>query len=69
MRGCNAHGAAKYECSRVEWMTDDGNDGARQFYASLGHAEDSTKVFYRVQGAALRGGLLGKFDQSPHTIP
>ncbi|WP_371780506.1 GNAT family N-acetyltransferase [Streptosporangium subroseum] len=54
--------AAKYECSRVEWMTDDGNGGARQFYAGLGHAVDQTKLFYRVEGAPLRGGLDGSAD-------
>ena len=34
-------------CSRVEWTTDAPNDGARRFYASLGYAENASKVFYR----------------------
>ena len=35
-------------CSRVEWTTDKENTSAQQFYASLGLASLSSKVFYRV---------------------
>ena len=42
------HGIARRErCSRVEWTTDAPNDGARRFYASLGFAENASKIFYR----------------------
>lgn len=41
--------AAKYGCSRVEWMTDDVNTDAQQFYEGEGHRPNSSKVFYRVE--------------------
>ena len=42
------HAIARREsCSRVEWTTDAPNDAARRFYASLGYAENESKVFYR----------------------
>jgi GNAT superfamily N-acetyltransferase len=42
------HAIARRErCSRVEWTTDAPNDGARRFYASLGYAENASKVSYR----------------------
>jgi GNAT superfamily N-acetyltransferase len=42
--------AAKQGCSRVEWMTDDVNADAQQFYETQGHRPNSSKVFYRVGG-------------------
>jgi ribosomal protein S18 acetylase RimI-like enzyme len=45
--------AARPGCSRVEWMTDSDNPGARAFYKSLGFAEFDGKIVYRVgTGAA-----------------
>ncbi|MFE3828714.1 cyclophane-containing RiPP N-acetyltransferase HaaN [Streptomyces sp. NPDC059092] len=40
--------AARPGCSRVEWMTDRANPGARAFYQSLGFAEFDGKIVYRV---------------------
>jgi GNAT superfamily N-acetyltransferase len=40
--------AARPGCSRVEWMTDRDNPGARAFYKSLGFAEFDGKIVYRV---------------------
>ncbi|MEU0804421.1 cyclophane-containing RiPP N-acetyltransferase HaaN [Streptomyces sp. NPDC005970] len=40
--------AARPGCSRVEWMTDRDNPGARAFYQSLGFAEFDGKIIYRV---------------------
>ncbi|MEU7369176.1 cyclophane-containing RiPP N-acetyltransferase HaaN [Streptomyces hygroscopicus] len=40
--------AARPGCSRVEWMTDHDNPGARAFYKSLGFAEFDGKIIYRV---------------------
>ncbi|MFH9128117.1 cyclophane-containing RiPP N-acetyltransferase HaaN [Streptomyces griseoaurantiacus] len=39
--------AARPGCSRVEWMTDRNNPGARAFYRSLGFAELDGKIIYR----------------------
>lgn len=44
--------AAETGCSRVEWMTEWANTDAQTFYAKLGHAPNTEKVFYRVQGSA-----------------
>ncbi|WP_371095858.1 cyclophane-containing RiPP N-acetyltransferase HaaN [Streptomyces sanglieri] len=41
--------AARPGCSRVEWMTDRVNPGARAFYKSLGFAEFDGKIVYRVE--------------------
>jgi GNAT superfamily N-acetyltransferase len=42
------HAIARREgCSRVEWTTDVRNAAARRFYASLGFAENGSKIFYR----------------------
>jgi ribosomal protein S18 acetylase RimI-like enzyme len=38
-------------CSRVEWMTDRDNDGARAFYRNLNFEEFEGKVNYRVTSA------------------
>ncbi|MEV4481801.1 GNAT family N-acetyltransferase [Micromonospora coxensis] len=35
-------------CSRLEWMTDRSNDGARAFYRQLGFEEFEGKVNYRL---------------------
>ncbi|MFD9008084.1 cyclophane-containing RiPP N-acetyltransferase HaaN [Streptomyces sp. NPDC059552] len=40
--------SARPGCSRVEWMTDRNNPGARAFYKSLGFAEFDGKIVYRV---------------------
>ncbi|MEU9803097.1 cyclophane-containing RiPP N-acetyltransferase HaaN [Streptomyces sp. NPDC051000] len=40
--------SARPGCSRVEWMTDRDNPGARAFYKSLGFAEFDGKIVYRV---------------------
>lgn len=42
--------AAKHGCSRVEWMTDDVNADAQQFYETQGHRPNPSRVFYRVEG-------------------
>jgi ribosomal protein S18 acetylase RimI-like enzyme len=42
--------AAQRECSRVEWMTDDSNKAAQDFYRDLGVERDNSKVFYRLEG-------------------
>jgi ribosomal protein S18 acetylase RimI-like enzyme len=39
--------AARPGCSRVEWMTDRDNPGARAFYRSLGFTELDGKIIYR----------------------
>lgn len=46
--------AMQHDCSRVEWMTDEDNPGAQQFYEALGVMRDSTKIFYRLDGEELR---------------
>jgi len=46
--------AEAHLCSRVEWTTDDDNAAARRFYDALGHRRLPSKLFYRVQGQALR---------------
>ncbi|MEU0147361.1 cyclophane-containing RiPP N-acetyltransferase HaaN [Streptomyces sp. NPDC006288] len=40
--------ATRPGCSRVEWMTDRDNPGARAFYKSLGFTEFDGKIVYRV---------------------
>ncbi|MEU8822781.1 cyclophane-containing RiPP N-acetyltransferase HaaN [Streptomyces sp. NPDC048636] len=40
--------ASRSGCSRVEWMTDRDNPGARAFYKSLGFTEFDGKIVYRV---------------------
>ncbi|WP_428843695.1 cyclophane-containing RiPP N-acetyltransferase HaaN [Streptomyces hirsutus] len=45
--------AARPGCSRVEWMTDSDNPGARAFYKSLGFAEFDGKIVYRVDSGTV----------------
>ena len=40
--------AVKHGCSRVEWMTEETNVAAQEFYAALDAPVDESKVFYRV---------------------
>ena len=40
--------AVESGCSRLEWMTDDTNVDAQQFYERRGFPIDKTKVIYRV---------------------
>ncbi|MEU3981767.1 cyclophane-containing RiPP N-acetyltransferase HaaN [Streptomyces sp. NPDC026672] len=39
-------------CSRLEWMTDRGNLGARSFYRELGFSEFNGKIVYRLETGA-----------------
>ncbi|MGM9466157.1 cyclophane-containing RiPP N-acetyltransferase HaaN [Streptomyces murinus] len=48
MEELRALAAARPGCSRLEWMTDRDNPGARAFYRSLGFAEYEGKIVYRV---------------------
>ncbi|ANP55666.1 ribosomal protein S18 acetylase RimI-like enzyme [Streptomyces griseochromogenes] len=43
--------ATRRGCSRVEWMTDRDNPGARAFYKSLGFAESNGKIVYQVDSS------------------
>ena len=45
--------AVQQGCSRLEWTTDQSNVDAQQFYAELGVPVNSSKLFYRVEGANL----------------
>jgi GNAT superfamily N-acetyltransferase len=51
--------AAEHHCSRVEWTTDDDNDGAMAFYAGLRVPAEASKVFYRVEDAGTGFALPG----------
>jgi GNAT superfamily N-acetyltransferase len=42
-------------CSRVEWTTDDDNQGAQTFYDALGQKVHASKIFYRLDGERLSG--------------
>jgi ribosomal protein S18 acetylase RimI-like enzyme len=46
--------AVRRGCSRVEWTTDQDNPSAQAFYEALGIPVATSKLFYRVQGEALR---------------
>ncbi|WP_215455014.1 cyclophane-containing RiPP N-acetyltransferase HaaN [Streptomyces sp. ATCC 21386] len=39
-------------CSRLEWMTDRENEGARSFYRELGFTEFDGKIVYRLETGA-----------------
>ncbi len=43
--------AAEHQCSRVEWTTDNDNEGAMTFYAGLGVPVKASKLFYRAEDA------------------
>jgi GNAT superfamily N-acetyltransferase len=45
--------AARHQCSRVEWTTDDDNVNAQRFYEVLELRKHSSKVFYRLEGGPL----------------
>jgi GNAT superfamily N-acetyltransferase len=45
--------AAKHGCSRVEWTTDNDNQGALAFYDMLSLPRHPTKVFYRAEGSGV----------------
>lgn len=45
--------AAGNRCSRVEWVTDEGNADAQHFYEELGAPQHRSKVFYRLEGAEM----------------
>jgi GNAT superfamily N-acetyltransferase len=49
--------ALEQGCSRVEWQTETGNMGARQFYTSFVGREFEGKVFFRIEGDELKGAL------------
>ena len=42
--------ATERDCTRIEWMTDEYNKAAQDFYQKLGVGKDSSKVFYRLEG-------------------
>jgi GNAT superfamily N-acetyltransferase len=46
--------AVKLDCSRVEWQTEAVNAVAQAFYSELGGKELDGKIFYRLEGEALR---------------
>ena len=50
-------------CSRLEWMTDSENRGARSFYRELGLAEFDGKIVYRLETGT------GVLRESAHSIP
>ena len=39
---------------RLDWTTDEGNDGAQAFYERLGAKRIQQKVYYRLDAGALR---------------
>ncbi len=39
---------ARSGCSRVEWMADQDNPGAQEFYRGLGFEESEGKINYRL---------------------
>ena len=43
--------ASRSGCSRLEWMTDASNDGARAFYREMGFAESDDKIVYRADAS------------------
>jgi len=46
--------AVEAGCSRVEWTTDVENLAAQRFYERLGLVRNPTKLFYRLEGTAMR---------------
>ncbi len=45
--------ATDNQCSRMEWVTDEGNAHAQSFYDELGVSQYPSKVFYRLEGAEM----------------
>ncbi len=45
--------AGDNQCSRVEWVTDEGNADAQRFYNEFGAPRYPAKAFYRLEGAQL----------------
>ncbi|HET6484597.1 MAG TPA: GNAT family N-acetyltransferase [Actinoplanes sp.] len=43
--------ASRPGCSRLEWMTDASNEGARAFYRDMGFAESDDKIVYRADAS------------------
>jgi GNAT superfamily N-acetyltransferase len=52
--------AARHDCSRVEWTTDQDNVDARRFYAELGVPVRESKLFYRIEGEEIRRQAIRK---------
>jgi GNAT superfamily N-acetyltransferase len=50
---CVCQLATDNQCSRVEWVTDEGNADAQRFYEELRAPRYAAKVFYRLEGAQL----------------
>src|ERR1039457_204562 len=46
--------AIEARCSSLEWTTDQNNLDARDFYERLGASRKPSKLFYRMEGDALR---------------
>lgn len=41
--------ASQYNCSRLEWTTDQDNPGAQAFYETFGVDPNTSKLFYRLE--------------------
>jgi GNAT superfamily N-acetyltransferase len=41
--------ARQYDCSRLEWTTDQDNPGAQAFYETFGVVPKTSKLFYRLE--------------------
>lgn len=52
--------AAKNDCSRIEWTTDQENFQAQQFYDELEVPVMESKLFYRIEGDKLRRKAIRK---------
>jgi ribosomal protein S18 acetylase RimI-like enzyme len=61
--------AVAAKCSRVEWTTDQSNSDAQRFYAQLGISQLDSKVFYRIEGAALADAARSPGGEAAHDEP